>query len=87
MAKCKACGADIEFIRLKSGKLHPCDEGYFRFREDHGTDRIVTLDGRIVAGTIVLHPTDKEMGTLQKGMSSHFATCPFADDFRRRSNG
>lgn len=36
MAKCKACGADIEFIRLKSGKLHPCDEGYFRFREDRG---------------------------------------------------
>lgn len=83
MAKCRACGADIEFIRLQSGKLHPCDAGYFRYREDHGHDRIVTLDGRIVAGTIVLTPTDKEMGTLPKGMSSHFATCPFADQFRR----
>ena len=83
MAKCRACGADIEFIRLKSGKLHPCDAGYFRYREDHGHDRIVTLDGRIVAGTIVLQPTKYELSSLPMGMSSHFATCPFADQFRR----
>ena len=50
MANCKACGAEIEFIRLKSGKLHPCDVGYFRYREGVGSDRIVTLDGRIVTG-------------------------------------
>ena len=85
MANCKACGAEIEFIRLKSGKLHPCDVGYFRYREGVGSDRIVTLDGRIVTGTMILSPTDKEM-TLPKGLSSHFATCPFADQFRRRGN-
>ena len=83
MSTCKACGAEIIWIRLTSSKMHPCDPGYWRFKEDGGPDRLVTLDGRIVAGTIVVHPEPKEM-VLPKGMISHFATCPFADDLRKR---
>lgn len=82
MSRCKSCGAEIVWVRLKSGKSHPCNPGYWRFKEDGGPDRLVTLDGRIVAGTIVVYPEPKEMG-LPKGMISHFATCPAANSFRR----
>lgn len=81
MARCKACGAEIEWIKLKSGKSHPCDAEMVFYKADGGRDRIVTPDGRIIAGTIVTQITGN--ASLLRGYSSHFATCPFADEFRR----
>ncbi len=83
MSKCRSCGAEIIWVKLKSGKSHPCNPGYWRYKEDGGNDRLITSDGRVVAGTIIIHPEPKEMG-LPKGMVSHFATCPNADKHRRR---
>ena len=80
MARCKACGAEIVWIRLTSGKMHPCDAEQVSYRVGAGPDRIVTPEGRIVPGTII---TDKSDKSLVRGYSSHFATCPFADEFRR----
>lgn len=82
MAKCKACGAEIVWLKLKSGKMHPCDaEGVF-YKPNGGPDRIITHEGEVVSGTIVEHPKDTML--LLHGWSSHFATCPFADEFRRK---
>lgn len=80
MARCKACGAPIVWIALKNGKMHPVDEEKVYYKQDGGKDRIVTRDGSVVAGTIVTPPDDE---ALKVGYSSHFATCPFADEFRR----
>ena len=81
MSRCKACGAEIVWIRLTSGKMHPCDAEEVFYKVGAGPDRIVTKEGRVVPGTIVTDVADK---TLARGYSSHFATCPFADDLRRR---
>ena len=81
MATCKACGAEIVWVKLKSGKMHPCDAEEVFYKHDGGPDRIVTRDGLVVSGTIVTDITDNI--TLLRGYSSHFATCPFADEFRR----
>lgn len=83
MSKCRSCGAEIIWVKLKSGKVHPCNPGYWRYKEDGGSDRLITSDGNVVAGTIVKFPEPKEMG-FPKGMVSHFATCPNADKHRRR---
>lgn len=83
MAKCKSCGAEIVWVKLKSGKSHPCNPGYWRYKEGIGSDRLITSDGNVVAGTIIKFPEPKEMG-LPKGMISHFATCPAAEILRRR---
>ena len=81
MSRCKACGAEIIWIRLTSGKMHPCDAEEVAYRVGAGPDRIVTKDGRVVPGTIV---SDVCETNLARGYSSHFATCPFADDLRKR---
>lgn len=83
MSRCKACGQEIIWINTKAGKAIPCDPGYFRYYEGGGHDRIVTRDGRVIAGTIIVRPEPKEM-TLPKGLKAHFATCPAAEQFRRR---
>lgn len=82
MSTCKACGAEIIWIRLTSGKMHPCDAEEVFYKVGAGPDRIVTRDGRVVPGTIVTDITNNK--TLARGYSSHFATCPFADDLRKR---
>lgn len=83
MARCKACGAEIVWLKLKSGKMHPCDAETVLYKVDAGPDRIVTPDGEVVAGTIVTELKTQKEGIIRRGYSSHFATCPFADDFRR----
>jgi len=56
---CKKCGAQIEFIKMKSGKFMPVNvEPY----------KIVVTDG----------------GETARGRTSHYATCPFAQEFRKK---
>lgn len=84
MSRCKACGAEIVWIRLTSGKMHPCDAEEVFYKVGAGPDRIVTKEGRVVPGTICTGSTDiTDNKTIFRGYSSHFATCPFADDLRK----
>ncbi|MGB9845874.1 MAG: hypothetical protein ACPLRH_00020 [Desulfotomaculales bacterium] len=39
--KCKACGAEIEFVRTPAGKLMPVEAGYLT---------VITDDGKVVRG-------------------------------------
>lgn len=62
MAKCKSCGAQIEWVKTKTrGSSMPVDPKYVV---------VVTNEGQIVKGRI-----------------SHFATCPNADQHRKRNGG
>lgn len=82
-AKCKACGADIVFIPTKAGRVMPCDAQRIPYRDawgkraDGGTLKLITEDGMLTYGTL-----DFESDKI--GYQSHFATCPAADQFRRR---
>ncbi len=76
LGKCSKCGMSIFFVRMKSGKMMPCDPGKRNYT-DGGKERIVLLSGRVVSGTF----TDGEGDGF--GYTSHFATCPYAANFRK----
>ena len=79
VCRCRACGAEIKWIRLPSGKKMPCNTGVVLFRADaSAAESFVTEKGAIVRGTPV---ADGETGHV--GYISHFTTCPQADEFRR----
>lgn len=77
-SKCRSCGADIYWIKMKSGKSMPCDVKPILYSQNpEGDLTLVTPDGRVIRGFEDL--TQKEIG-----YTSHFATCPNADQHRRR---
>ena len=82
MAKCKACGAPIIWIPLKSGKIMPCDNQRIPYKINlhDGKYTLVLPDGRVTRADLDLDSDDY-------GYVSHYETCPAADKFRRRSNG
>ena len=76
MARCKACGAEIIWIKMSSGKAMPCDPDPVRYTPDpNGELILVQGNGRIVRGV---------RGSNAAGYVSHFATCPQAGIFRRK---
>ena len=79
--KCRGCGAEIAWIKTRSGKSMPCDprlEPYWARKGAKG--KILTPNGDVVS-------CDFE-GNLSEatgvGYVPHFATCPNADSFRRK---
>jgi hypothetical protein len=62
MTKCKKCGAGIEFVQTKKGRLMPVD-----------------VNESIVKNKIT--------GEDESVKLSHFATCPYAGDFRKTKKG
>ena len=83
MAHCRSCHAEIEFLRLPSGKYHPVEgatpKDYHLDLTDATTkpQRVIVTDtGAFVCG----HETP--FGTRVKGYESHFATCPQGDLWR-----
>ena len=78
MSRCKSCGAEIKWIRMKSGKRMPADEKPITYRADLKGDLVlITPDGRVARAVF-----DPEADKL--GYTSHFATCPNANHFRRK---
>lgn len=75
-AKCRGCGADIEWASLKD-KPHPFDVDPSR----GGTHELVESEGRTRA---VYHPKS-ERRSGQRLVVSHFATCSKAGEFRGRT--
>ena len=80
MARCKACGAEIGFIRMKTGKVMPVDIRNTYYEDPGGQAVIVTEDGRVSKGrdAVIFAPGKT------KGYVSHFATCPKAGEMRKR---
>lgn len=79
MSNCRSCGASIEWVKLKSGKFHPCDPEEIQLNDCDDGDKLVTHLGEIV---VVNDGTRAASGGVA-GMVSHFSTCPQADDWRK----
>ena len=78
MAKCKACGADLIWIKLKTGKSAPCNAQKIPYKVNlkDGAYRLILPDGRVTRGDLDIESNDY-------GYESHFSTCPAAESFRR----
>lgn len=80
MSKCKACGAEIKWIRTVTGKMMPVDTKQVSYRYDpQGTLTLLTMDGRVITKAVL------DLNSDDFGYVSHFATCPAAKEFRRRN--
>lgn len=81
---CKGCGRSIIWIQTPSKKSMPCDPDEKAYRKNpKGRDSIMTRNGEAVRCDII--------GAFQNysdadgiGYVPHWATCPNADQFRRR---
>lgn len=74
--KCRACGAEIAFIKTVKGKTMPVDAEGVCFTPSIGPETFVTIDGRVVRGA-------RRKNGSEVGFVSHFATCPAANEFRK----
>ena len=79
--KCRGCGKEICFIKTVKGKSMPVDPESVYFIAAGGPNTYVMIDGEIKRGR---EPQIGE-GKAEIGYRSHFATCPAADDFRRKN--
>lgn len=81
MRRCKSCGAPIVWIKMAGGKSMPCDaDQVLYWQQAGGSQKIVTPNGEVLSAELRGDP-DKATGI---GYISHFATCPNADQHRRR---
>lgn len=81
MAKCKSCGAEIIWIKMRSGKSAPCNPEPIHYRKFvHNIENmlvLVTPEGDVIPGEAC---EDSDLF----GYISHFATCPNANRHRKR---
>lgn len=80
MSTCKACGAQIIFIKTVGGKTIPCDAQEVAYiQKAGGSMKIVTPNGEVISAE---KPEDPQKAT-GIGYISHFATCTNPDFFRK----
>lgn len=79
MPNCRSCGAEIKFIKLKSGKWNPVDPIKRTMIEGAGKEILVTESGEVVHGMFA----SLDEGANRSGYISHFATCPNANMHRK----
>jgi len=84
--QCRSCKANIGWIKTKAGKNMPVDPTLIRVLPRPGGEvTIVTEKGEVVKGYRVA--TDEPFALeelLYEGYISHFATCKYASQHRRR---
>jgi len=84
--RCKACGAEIQWIRMKiSGRKMPINTEPVDVLLSAGTDSFVQLDGTVIIGRKVGNAWDDDPdANVVEAYESHFATCPEGGQFRNR---
>lgn len=81
MSRCRSCGAEIIWIKTRAGKAMPCDrERVTYWAKPGGSKTIVTPNGEAVRCELEGDPQE----ATGVGYISHFATCPQANEHRRR---
>lgn len=81
MAKCKGCGAEIVFLGSQNGKPIPCNaEPTLYWQRKGAKGKVVTPNGEVIS-CVFDGPMDKATGV---GYIPHWATCPAADQFRKK---
>lgn len=77
---CRACGAEIMFIKTCNGKSMPVNAEPVAYTQcSGGNQKIITPNGEVLTGELTSEP-EKTTGF---GYISHFATCTAADRFRK----
>lgn len=79
MATCKKCGKEILWIQTQQGKWMPCDPG-LKFIKNGSGHKFVTKYGEVIEATFAKGVNDAE----DTAYSPHWASCPHAEEFRRR---
>lgn len=79
MTRCRKCGKEIIWIKTVNGKNMPCDPGKHRFKLQSGNYGKVYIEP---SGETV-HGIESAAGE-NEGYIPHWATCPVADEFRRK---
>lgn len=77
MSRCRGCGAEIEWLRMKSGKVMPVDPEPV-FVAEGGNQVFITDEGETITGSAT------EENTGEVGFIPHWATCPVEGQFRKR---
>lgn len=80
MSRCKSCNAEINWIKMASGKSMPVDPYLRTIIKGEGSETLVTKDGHIIHGRFA----SLEEGANASGYISHFSTCPNAGYHRKR---
>jgi hypothetical protein len=87
MARCRGCREEIDFVRLRSGRLMPVEamtsETYYVHLAAPGHPQIVLVTdaGDVLRGRLGA-PSESGVARVE-GRESHFTRCPAADEFRR----
>lgn len=86
MDNCKKCGAPIIWLKTPKGKWMCCDEGLLAYKANpNGKDILISDRGETIRCDII----ETGPGIYPTGMArrAHWATCPFAEDFRKKKGG
>lgn len=86
LCKCKSCGQDIFWvkIRLGAGGRMPLDAEPVWVRKEAGGKAYFLQNGEAIRGRITGDADDDPDAEVVEAYVSHFATCPQADEHRRR---
>lgn len=79
---CRSCKAPYRFVVMASGKSMPVDWNPVVIVEGEGHNKYVTAQGRVTTG----RPRQKggALSGLRRVFTPHWATCPNADQHRKR---
>jgi hypothetical protein len=75
MPTCKACGEEIRWIRTRAGKRMPVDAESFAQHDLKPGVTVVSEAGDVLRG-------GRHVASAAYGYVPHWATCPFADQFK-----
>ena len=78
---CRGCGKPIRWFRTHGGKKMPVDaEGILFIADRTGTEIFIRRDGSVTVG----RRAERQDDEAEIGYTSHFATCPHGDAFRKK---
>ena len=86
ICKCKSCGREIFWVKLRmgAGGKMPLDAEPVWIRKEAGGKPYFLKDGEAVHGRITGDADDDPDAEVVEAYMSHFATCPQANEHRRR---
>lgn len=83
-SRCRSCGADILWVKWeRSGKRMPVDAVADMRPRPKGGDIVLTLRGGDFGELLAEKFYPPKHGEKRNRYTSHFATCPNADEHRR----
>ena len=86
VCKCRSCGAPIVWITTRNGKAMPCDAKPRNYLAG-SKDVFITEDGETVRGALPEPGMMQPCGYVWWGYVPHWATCPHADEHRKKRGG